>query len=176
MFPVTIIDQHARERDLEYVVIGGHAVNVYCEPRATLDVDFLVRKEDRDRWCQLLNDEGFQLRHDGQAFLQFSPPYGVEWRLDLMLVNSTTFEKVFRSARQVQLLGIHTRIPCPEHVIGMKLHALKHGHAERFEKDFGDVLSLTRNAGLDPRSETYRQLVEQFGTIELYERIVQRFS
>jgi hypothetical protein len=47
------------------LVIGGHAVNVYCEPRATLDVDFMVRKEDRDAWCVFLLTEGFQL---GQEF------------------------------------------------------------------------------------------------------------
>ena len=72
------------------------------------------------------------------------------------------------------MLGIQTRIPSPDHLISLKLHALKHGHPERFEKDFGDVLSLTRNAGLNPRTAAYRQLAEQFGTVELYERILQR--
>lgn len=71
-----------------------------------------------------------------------------------------------RPASQASLLAM----------IALKLHALKHGHPERFEKDFGDVISLTRNAGLDPRSDSYRQLFDRFGTVELYERILQRVS
>ena len=174
MFPVNLLHAKAAAAGLSYLVIGGHAVNFYCEPRATLDVDFLVRRDDQPGWRALLETEGFKLLSDQGTFVQFSPPYGVEWRLDLMLVNGETFSKLAAGARTGQLLGIDTQIPRPEHLIALKLHALKHGHPERFEKDFGDVLSLTRNAGLDPQSESFRQLFDQFGTGELYARVIQR--
>ncbi len=176
MFPVNLLHAKATAAGLSYLVIGGHAVNFYCEPRATLDVDFLVRREDQPRWRELLKAEGFRLKSERETFLQFSPPYGVEWRLDLMLVNEQTFAKLIAGARSGELLGIRTLIPRPEHLIALKLHALKHGHQERFEKDFGDVLALTRNAGLDPKSESFRQLFDQFGTRELYERVLQRLG
>jgi len=176
VFPVAIIDRQARERGLNYLVIGGHAVNFYCEPRTTLDVDFLVRKVDQQRWTELLHIEGFMIRHDGGTFVQFSPPYGIEWRLDLMLVNDQTFDRLKHEAHPVQVLGVSTLIPRPEHLIAMKLHALKHGHSERFEKDLGDVLSLIRSAELDARSGAFRGLVEQFGTMEIYERILERIE
>lgn len=86
MFPVNVIHAKAVAAGLEYLLIGGHALNAYSTPRATLDVDFLVRREDQQRWRELLSREGFQLQHDGGNFLQLSPPYGVEWPLDLMLV------------------------------------------------------------------------------------------
>jgi hypothetical protein len=176
VFPVAIIDAQAKQRSLSYLVIGGHAINFYCEPRATLDVDFLVRKADQTSWSELLLAEGFKLMHDAGTFVQFSPPYGVEWRLDLMLVNDQTFEKLKQDAQPVQVLGISTLVPRPEHLIAMKLHALKHGHAKRFEKDLGDVLSLIRSASLNARSESFRRLVEQFGTMELYERILEKID
>lgn len=176
MFPVNLLHTKVTAAGLAYLVIGGHAVNFYCAPRATLDLDFLVRRDDQSKWRGLLEAEGFTLLSDRETFLQFSPPYGVEWRLDLMLVTAATFTKLADGARTVQLLGIHTLIPRPEHLIALKLHALKHGHQERFEKDFGDVLALTRNAGLDVRSESFRQLFDQFGTRELYERVVQRLT
>lgn len=111
MFPVTVIHAKARAAGLAYLVIGGHAVNFYCEPRATLDVDFLVRRSDESKWRELLAAEGFKVFNDQQAFLQFSPPYGIEWRLDLMLVNDSTFTKLLAGARSEQLLGIRTLIP-----------------------------------------------------------------
>jgi hypothetical protein len=39
-----------------------------------------------------------------------------------------------------------------------------------------DVVALTRNAGLDVKSDSYRQLFAQFGTMELYELILKRLS
>jgi hypothetical protein len=176
VFPIAIIDAQAKQRALEYLLIGGHAVNYYCEPRATLDVDLLVRKAEQLRWAEFLKNEGFTLKHDGGNFLQFSPPYGVEWRLDLMLVNDQTFEKLKAGSRGVELLGIRTLLPKPEHLIALKLHALKHGHSERFEKDFGDVISLLRAAKLDARSELFRTLNEQFGSPDIYERILERLG
>ena len=176
MFPVTLLHEKVRQFGLEYLVIGGHAVNAYCEPRATLDVDFLVCRNELARWKELLTAEGFKLDHEGPTFVRFNPPYGVEWRLDLMLVNAETFQKMRGAAQTKKLLSIESLVPRPEHLIALKLHALKHGHAERFEKDFIDVIALTRNAGLDPRSPDYRQIFNQFGTMELYERVLQRLG
>jgi len=176
MFPVNLIHDRSKAAGLEYLIIGGHAINAYCEPRGTLDVDFLAKKNDLPQWRSLLEEEGFKLLHHGNTFVQFAPPYGVEWRLDLMLVNQETFDKMLAAARTVDILGIQSRIPRPEHLIALKLHALKHGNPERYEKDFGDVLALTRNAGCDVRSLSYRQMCEQFGTPDLYGRILERIS
>jgi hypothetical protein len=176
VFPVTLIHDKAVRLGLEYLVIGGHAVNAYCEPRATLDVDFLVCRDQEPRWADLLIAEGFKLDHAGPTFLRFTPPYGVEWRLDLMLVTADTFRKMRNAAQTKSLLGIQSMVPRPEHLIALKLHALKHGHQERFEKDFMDVVALTRNAGLDPKSPAYRQIFDQFGTVELYEHVLQRLG
>ncbi len=176
MFPVSLINEKATQQSLAYLVIGGHALNYYCEPRATLDVDFLVRVEDKSKWTELLHGEGFKSHRDGKNFLQFSPPYGVPWRVDLMLVNSATFDTLAADASAVELLGIKTRIPSREHLVALKLHTLKHGPAERFDKDFGDVIALLRSARTDVRSEAFRSLATQFGTVDLYDRIIQRLG
>jgi len=68
MFPVTLIHRHAQKLRLPYMVIGGHAVNAYCAPRGTLDVDFLVRKADRESWQTLLAAEGFKAINTGDNF------------------------------------------------------------------------------------------------------------
>lgn len=176
VFPVNIIHDKATQAGLGYLVIGGQAVNAYCEPRATLDVDLLVRKTDQERWRELLETEGFKPSHQGQTFLQFSPPYGTEWRLDLMLVNEETFAIMTASARPVQILGVATRIPQLEHLLALKLHALKHGHPERYEKDFMDVVALMRHSELNPRSAACRQLFAKFGAREIYEKVLERIT
>ena len=129
-------------------------------------------RQDRERWTALLKAEGFKLAHDGGNFLQFSPPYGIEWNLDLMLVSGSTFSKLQAAARPVQMLGIPTFVPSVEHLISLKLHALKFGPPHRHDKDLLDVLTLIRGAEMDVRTESFRNLIDQFGTPEIYERIL----
>lgn len=176
MFPVNVIHARAAQLGLSYLIIGGHAVNAYAEPRATLDVDILVSQADRALWQELLGAEGFPLQHDGGNFLQFSPPYGTRWRLDLMMVNAATFAKLFANSRTEVCLGIETRIPSPEHLIALKAHALTHGPADRFEKDFGDILGLIRHTGLSLDSPSLREIMERFGTPELLAKLRERLE
>jgi predicted nucleotidyltransferase len=176
VFPVNILHAKAEELGLKYLVIGGHAVNAYGIPRTTIDVDFLVQREERDRWMVLLNREGFSLAHDGGNFLQFSPPYGTEWNLDLMLVNDSTFTKLQTAAKQVHMLGIATFVPSVEHLISLKLHALRFGPPHRYDKDLVDVLTLIRATEIDVHAESFKEIIEQFGTPEIYERILKATS
>ena len=170
VFPATVIHEKATRLGLAYLIIGGHAINAYGEPRATLDVDLVVRKDDRAGWSTLLEAEGFRPYREEGSFAQFSPPYGVPWRLDLMLVNSETFGKLTASAQTVKCFGIETRVPSPEHLVAMKLHAIRHGPAERFEKDFGDILTLARNGKVIPESGSLKEIFERYGTSTLYEQ------
>jgi hypothetical protein len=60
VFPITLIHQRAGQLGLEFLVIGGHAVNAYCEPRATLDVDFLVCRDQRSGWSDVPIERGYR--------------------------------------------------------------------------------------------------------------------
>ena len=158
---------------LPYLVIGGHAINAYGEPRSTIDVDFVVRREDKSGWGDLLAGEGFRPLRETEGFLQFAPPYGVNWRLDLMLVNAETFTKLAAHSRTLTCLGVETGVPSPEHLVAMKLHAMTHGPEDRYERDFGDILNLFRNAGLDVNSPAVVEVFGRFGTQAIYERVRQ---
>ena len=176
MFPFDIIHARARQLALPYLLIGGHAVNTYAEPRATLDVDLLVQSVQKALWHGLLLDQGFKLKYDGENFLQYAPPHGTSWRMDLMLVNDQTFGKLFASSRTTESFNLPMRIPSPEHLIALKLHAMVHGPAERFEKDFGDIAGIARNARLESESGSLREIFTRYGTAEIYEKFKQRIQ
>ncbi len=173
-----MLDQEARSRRLSFLVIGGHAVNAYGYARLTADVDLVVRREDRDRWLGLLIERGYGLFHDGGVFLQFSPPPPAgNWPIDLMLVRDETFAKFIAEGREVPLLGTILRIPSLDHLLALKLHALKSQSARRQFKDLNDLLCLVEINHLDLASEKYRQWFLKYGTLELYEtalRVSQR--
>jgi predicted nucleotidyltransferase len=172
VFPVKIIHAKAEQLGLRYLVIGGHAFNTYGVPRATVDVDFLISRDERKGWTELLRESGFKLLRESSTVLVFAPADGIEWYLDMIVVNDDTLAKLYGAANEVEMLGVKTRVPSLEHFMALKLHTVKFGPRHERDQDLCDVLTLTRSAEIDVRAEPFQRLVEQFGTPEIYERIL----
>lgn len=69
-----------------------------------------------------------------------------------------------------------SRVPTLEHLIILKLHALKHGGIARFLKDFLDVEYLIRYNKPDIKSHHMRELCEKYGPADIYEKISRSLS
>lgn len=65
-----------------------------------------------------------------------------------------------------------SKIPKLQHVIALKVHAMKFGHARRFLKDFLDVVGLVKANRWDVASNEIRGIFERYGTSDLYEKVV----
>jgi predicted nucleotidyltransferase len=165
------LDAETRRRNLQYLIIGGLAINKYGYSRDTADLDIFVCQQDRAGWLALFSELGYTLFHDGGSFVQLTAPAENAWPVDLMLVQEKTFRPIFAASREADLYGTQVRIPALEHLIALKLHALKHTRPHRFLKDFLDVENLIRINRLDIKSEKIRQLFLNYGTLDVYEKI-----
>lgn len=165
------IHQEAARRKLRFLVIGGLAVNHYGYSRETADLDFFISRDERGEWLELLAASGYKNFHDGGSFIQFETPDKSAWPVDLMLVQEKTFSPIFRASLEAEFFGVKTRVPSLEHLITLKLHALKNTRMHRFLKDFLDVENLLRINRIDVRSQSIRELFDKYGTQDLYEKI-----
>lgn len=166
----------SRDYSLPFVVIGGHAVNALGYSRQTLDLDLMVRRADRDAWLAALGQVGYALDRDGEVFAQLSPGIQGMWPIDLMLVNESTFAGILSESTEKEFRSVKLRVPSLEHLCALKLHALKHGLPHRDAKDFGDLTQLLFANTVDVRTQKFRQLVEKYGTAQIYERILNTVS
>jgi predicted nucleotidyltransferase len=170
---MSLLEQIQREAEREgvrFVVIGGFAVIAHGYERSTADLDLLVRREDQPQWQALLGGLGYQLINDGGNFLQFAQTRAEEWPLDLMLVRQPTFDGILAQAQETSLLGARVRLVSLEHLIALKLHALKQARLRRFLKDFQDVVELIQVQHLDLQSPPIRDLFLHYGTDDLYQK------
>jgi Uncharacterised nucleotidyltransferase len=165
------ISVETNKRTLRFLVIGGLAINFYGYSRETGDLDLLIHREDKEQWLNLFSSLGYSVYKESQGFLQLSPPKQSAWPVDFMLVRENTFQPMYLASREVNLYGAQTRIPSLEHLLMLKLHALKNAHLNRFLKDFLDVENLIRINKLDIKSENMKQLFAKYGTAELYDKI-----
>jgi hypothetical protein len=160
---------------LQFLVIGGYAVAAHGHTRPTFDIDFLARQADREAWIKRLATAGFQVINSSPAFIQFSHPGGGH-PFDLMLVAETTFEGMRAEALLFGFGDVSAPIPALDHLLALKLHALKQAAAGRTSKDAEDVEILARRHKLDLREPRYEKLFLKYASREIYETFLRILS
>jgi hypothetical protein len=133
----------------------------------------VVRERDVPEWRGHLLALGYAVFHEETAFLQLSPPTATGWPVDLLVVDDETFDAMQRAARPFTFGAAACLIPSVEHLIAMKLHALRFSGEPRMRKDGIDIVELAEANGIDLRGEPFRSLCDRFADARVYERILQ---
>lgn len=147
-------------------------MNYYKVTRQTADVDFLITKNDFDRMVNLLLDEGFKQGYAQEVFARLTAdrPYFMD--LDFMFVDKETLDKIIKDGKTVEIAEQKFIVPCLNHLIALKLHAIKHNPKIREFKDFLDIAELIKVNKIDIKSDEFRELCLKYGTEELYNKIL----
>ena len=97
------------EHGIDYAVCGGLAMAIHSLPRATVDIDLMIRPEDEERTYAAVEPLGFRIRakpmHFDQGKMEIRrvtkiDPAGDTLMLDLLLVTSA-YENVWRDRIRV---------------------------------------------------------------------------
>ncbi len=97
------------EHGIEYAVCGGMAMAIHSLPRATVDIDLMIRPEDEERVYPAVEPLGFRIRAKPMHFdhgkmeirrVTKIDPAGDTLMLDLLLV-TPAFENVWRDRIRV---------------------------------------------------------------------------
>lgn len=132
---------------VEYLVVGGYAVGVHAEPRATKDLDLFIRSDaaNSEAMYRALADFGAPLtgltpadfRDDPKSVFQIGQPPA---RVDILQsIDGVEFDEAWRDRIEVPLEGVSTQVISAEHLIRNKLQS---GRA----RDLADVEAI-REAG-----------------------------
>lgn len=159
-----------QEPALRFLIIGGWAVGAHGHARSTFDVDFLVRHADRGVWLSRMTRCGMTLFRESKAFVQFTQEGGDG--LDLMLVDDVTFTRMWDASEERTFVDVQARVPCLDHLLALKLHALRQDLPHRTSKDADDVEVLLRRHNIDLREPRYEALFLKYGSRELYETFI----
>ncbi len=170
-----LIAAEFRKAGIDHVLVGGFAVNQYGVTRQTADVDFMILTKDDAKAVAILEAYGYKefLRHD--IFTRLKSPKA-EWiDVDFLFVDAKTLKGIVQSGRKTEIFGHEFHVPSLEHLIAMKLHSLKHNTKMREYKDLMDILALVQGNAVDVSDEKFKKLCRDYGTQEIYEKIV-KFS
>lgn len=74
----------AEAKNLEMLLIGGHAINFYGLSRQTGDLDLIVKLPQKEEFLEILKMLKYSAEQDDQNFTRFKPAELGQWPIDLM--------------------------------------------------------------------------------------------
>ncbi|MDA8241183.1 MAG: nucleotidyl transferase AbiEii/AbiGii toxin family protein [Nitrospiraceae bacterium] len=140
------------EQDVRYALMGGFAMGLWGVARSTVDLDFLVRREDMPKVDKIMAGMGYELRHHSENVSQYVSPLRVMGEVDFLhAFREASVEMLKRAADKKIFNGSLTvRTLRPEDLIGLKLQAIKN-NPQREGNDMADIRTLiqSQKTGLD---------------------------
>ena len=171
-FVFNVVGSQLPKAGVEFLMIGGHAVNHYGYSRATLDVDFMIAASDASVVRSVMKEAGFTNISESDNVVFFHHPE-VPFRVDFLQIDSDSMQKLMAGAQKIEYGGQSLRVPRLLDLIAMKLFALKCGSAKREEKDFPDIVNLALEHGLDVEADL-KPLCDRFADERIYAKLAER--
>ena len=150
------------EHHVRYGLMGGFALGLWGVGRATIDLDFLVSRDDLDKIDTVMSGLGYERKFKSENVSQYVSPSKLFGEVDyLHAFREASTEMLERAEEKAIFSGaLKIKVLRPEDLIGLKLQAIKNDPARK-EKDMADIKALA--AVLKGRLD--RQMIEKYASI-----------
>jgi hypothetical protein len=144
------------QREFRMAVIGGVALGAYGNPRMTLDLDVVTEAPAQEALIAFMESQGFVTLHRSSGYSNHR--HLKRGRVDFMYVHDQTADRLFASTAELPGPGGQPiPVPKPEHLIAMKVQAMRDA-PERVLQDLVDIAYLLQVDGVD-REEVHGYFV-----------------
>lgn len=168
-----VVSKQLPQEGVDFLMIGGHAVNHYGYSRATVDVDFMITAHDVPAVREVMKEAGFSNVSESENVIFFGHPENPH-RVDFLKIDRDSMQELMESAGQIDYCGFSLKVPGITDLIAMKLHALAHGSPQRREKNLPDILHLAAECSMDP--ESLHVLCDKYANDETFALLEQRMT
>jgi len=154
------------ERKVRHAVIGGVGLGGYGMSRATVDLDFVVDAGAQQEVIHFLESLGYRTLHRSTGYSNHQHPEPERGGVDLVYVQEPTSGRIFAATRTLDGPGgLRIPVPRPEHLIAMKVVAMKNDPTRTYQ-DMADIRFLLSLPDVD--REEVRAQFEKHGLRERY--------
>jgi len=160
------------EQNIRYALLGGFALGLWGGSRSTVDLDFLVHREDMESVHTIMTSLGYERRYHTENVSQYLSPLGVFGGVDFMHAFRDVSIEMLQRAVEKDIFGGSLRIKTliPEDIIGFKLQAI-YNNPSRETADFADIETLVSIYKKDLDWELLQTYFKLFEMEELYRKM-----
>jgi hypothetical protein len=136
------------ERDIRYALIGGFAVGLWGAARGTVDMDFIILRDDLESLDGVMASLGYELRYRSVNVSHFIASDSLFGEIDFLHAFREPSLRMLERAVEKKIFGDDStiRVLRPEDLIGLKIQDVAN-NAEREAADMGDIEALMRLHG-----------------------------
>lgn len=165
-----LLSRGLADRGVGALLVGGHALQMHGVIRQTLDVDCLVSDELDQVVQAILTGAGYAESARSENFVRYTHAGDAFADVDVLLVDKATFEPMLEEGSAHGLYGEGLRVASVEHLIALKLHAIR-CDPPREARDVADIVELLRRNRPIAGRDRLRGLCERYGPPSIHERI-----
>lgn len=167
-----VVSEVIQKTQVPAVLIGGFAVNFHGVMRQTQDVDFLMTEDHYNKVQALFEKAGCHEVIRNKLFARLENKKTLPMELDIVFVNQETLKGILEKAETTEIGARRFKVASLEHLLALKLHAMKQNIRRRGFRDITDVLDLAEKNRIDIKSKKFEELCLKYGDKEVH-RIIQ---
>jgi hypothetical protein len=153
---------------IRYAVAGGNAVLAWGYQRPTHDADFAVDGAHRERIIAHAEELGYETTFVSEGYSNHHHPERAFGHVDFLYLYDTTAATLLDDAPRRIAVGVELPVLRPEHLIAMKVRAMKN-RPMRVLIDAPDIAFLLGLPGID--RARVREYFSQHGLLKIYDEL-----
>ena len=172
----TLLAEFAR-LEIRAAAIGGFALGVLGVPRQTMDLDFLVHREDLEKLDELLVRLGYRREFHSENVSQYRHPDNAWGSVDFIhAFREISLSMLERAVDHPTLGGSQSlRTARPEDVIGLKVQAMCNDPARQVQEQ-SDIERLMARYRRELDWQRIQEFYEVFGLADEAKKLKARFD
>ncbi|MEQ8767723.1 MAG: hypothetical protein RL885_27725 [Planctomycetota bacterium] len=148
-FVLTHIIEFARAQGYSIAVVGGFGLHAYGFSRVTYDLDFVTEVEIQASLVSFMESLGYETLYRSEGYSNHLHPQTEMGRVDFVYVRGESSRKIFARAKEKIIIDeVGAPVPRPEHLIAMKVQAMKID-PQRIQHELSDIRLLLSLEGVD---------------------------
>jgi len=129
-----------KEQDIRYALMGGFAMGLWGGSRSTVDLDFLVHRDDMRDIHGILTSLGYEIHNKTDNVSQYTSPLKIFGGIDFIHAFREASVEMLQRAVEKDIFSGQLKIKTliPEDIIGLKLQAV-FNNPSREKVDMADI-------------------------------------
>lgn len=128
---------------VRYGLIGGFALGVLGVPRATVDLDFLVHRDDINKIDKLMKSHGYECVYKSENVSQYLSPLKIFGEVDFLHAFREASIRMLERTEEKQIFegSLKLKVLRAEDIIGLKMQSVVNDQT-RATREYADIEAL----------------------------------
>lgn len=166
-----------KEQDIRYALMGGMALGAWGVPRGTVDIDFLVHRDDIGKAASIMQGLGYECHHKTENVSQYLSPLKIFGEVDFLHAFRTHSLSMLQRTEEKQMFNgtVTVKILQLEDLIGFKLQGMVSDDSRK-SLDLSDIESLMAVNKKNVDWTLVKEYFDLFNCIELFHKLREKYG